>query len=53
MQQHREANLKIWGKAVQEGPITVTLRRKYFYSISFTFSFIFNQHAIDQGILLY
>lgn len=53
MQEHRPDDMSIWETAVKDGPVTAEIRRKHFYSVGFTFSFTFNQHALDRGRLLY
>ncbi|TDZ35729.1 Glucokinase [Colletotrichum spinosum] len=53
MEKHHAADVEIWTRLLREGTITDDIRRRHLKSLGFTFSFTFDQHALDRGELLY
>lgn len=51
MRENMASLLNAWAAVSDEGRQHV--RSKYFHSIGFTFSFTFNQHALNRGTLIY
>ncbi|KAM0282377.1 hypothetical protein ACHAQH_003056 [Verticillium albo-atrum] len=46
-------SLDSWRTIVKGGNVTEELRRQHLHSLGFTFSFTFDQHAINKGTLMY
>ncbi|KAI6778183.1 uncharacterized protein J7T54_002718 [Emericellopsis cladophorae] len=53
MQEHMPGPLDSWRCIVKDGQVTDELRRQRLHPLGFTFSFTFNQHAINKGTLMY
>ncbi|KAK2031072.1 hexokinase [Colletotrichum zoysiae] len=53
LEQHRPSDLETWARVLKEENMTEEARKKHCKSLGFTFSFTFDQHAIDKGTLLY
>ncbi|KAK1574627.1 hexokinase [Colletotrichum navitas] len=53
LEKHRPSDLETWARVLKEESITEEARKKHCKSLGFTFSFTFDQHAIDKGTLLY
>ncbi|KAK2055290.1 hexokinase [Colletotrichum caudatum] len=53
LEEHRPSDLETWARVLKEGGVTEEAREKHCKSLGFTFSFTFDQHAIDRGTLLY
>ncbi|KAK1977957.1 hexokinase [Colletotrichum cereale] len=51
--EHRPSDLETWARVLKEENITEEARKRHCKSLGFTFSFTFDQHAIDKGTLLY
>ncbi|KAK1702682.1 hypothetical protein CaCOL14_004625 [Colletotrichum acutatum] len=54
LEKHHPEDLTTWSQLLKEGDaITEEIRQKHCKSLGFTFSFTFDQHAINKGTLLY
>ncbi|KAI3552879.1 hexokinase [Colletotrichum abscissum] len=54
LETHHPEDLTTWSQLLKEGDaITEEIRQKHCKSLGFTFSFTFDQHAINEGTLLY
>ncbi|WYZ38278.1 hypothetical protein EsH8_III_000192 [Colletotrichum jinshuiense] len=53
MEKHHPSDIEGWLQLVKENGVTEEVRRKYCKSLGFTFSFTFDQHAINKGTLMY
>ncbi|KAJ0334121.1 hypothetical protein COL5a_000167 [Colletotrichum fioriniae] len=54
LEKHHPEDLTTWSQLLKEGDaITGETRQKHCKSLGFTFSFTFDQHAINKGTLLY
>ncbi|EEY23766.1 glucokinase [Verticillium alfalfae VaMs.102] len=53
MQKHMPKQLASWRRITMDGKVTDELRRQHLHSLGFTFSFTFDQHAINKGTLMY
>ncbi|KAH0428472.1 hexokinase [Colletotrichum camelliae] len=53
MEKHHASDLEDWETLVKDGGLTDELRRSHSKSLGFTFSFTFDQHALNKGELLY
>ncbi|KAL0943344.1 glucokinase [Colletotrichum truncatum] len=53
MEKHHKPDLDKWAALLKEGAITEEIRLKHTKSLGFTFSFTFDQHALNKGTLLY
>ncbi|KXH68866.1 hexokinase [Colletotrichum salicis] len=54
LEKHHPEDLTTWSQLLKEGgAITEEIRQKHCKSLGFTFSFTFDQHAINKGMLLY
>ncbi|KAL3292102.1 hexokinase [Colletotrichum asianum] len=53
MEKHHASDLESWETLVKDGGLTEELRRSHSKSLGFTFSFTFDQHALNKGELLY
>ncbi|KAG9249457.1 glucokinase [Emericellopsis atlantica] len=53
MEEHMPGTLDSWRRIVKDGQVTDELRRQRLHPLGFTFSFTFDQHAIDKGRLMY
>ncbi|CCF42304.1 hexokinase [Colletotrichum higginsianum] len=51
--EHHPSDLEAWSRVLKEGSVTDEERQKHCKSLGFTFSFTFDQHAINKGTLLY
>ncbi|KAJ0165049.1 Glucokinase [Colletotrichum tanaceti] len=57
--EHHPSDLEAWSRVLEEaeekgeGDVTDEQRRRHCKSLGFTFSFTFDQHAINRGTLLY
>ncbi|KAK1994780.1 hexokinase [Colletotrichum falcatum] len=53
LEKHRPSDLETWARVLKEEDTAEEARKKHCKSLGFTFSFTFDQHAIDRGTLLY
>ncbi|KDN63398.1 putative hexokinase [Colletotrichum sublineola] len=53
LEKHRPSDLEMWAGLLKEENVSEEARKKHGKSLGFTFSFTFDQHAIDKGTLLY
>ncbi|KXH64764.1 hexokinase [Colletotrichum nymphaeae SA-01] len=54
LEKHHPEDVTTWSQLLKEGDaITEETRQKHCKSLGFTFSFTFDQHAINKGTLLY
>ncbi|KAF5503947.1 Glucokinase [Colletotrichum fructicola] len=53
MEKYHVSDLESWETLVKDGGLTDELRRSHSKSLGFTFSFTFDQHALNKGELLY
>ncbi|KZL79828.1 hexokinase [Colletotrichum incanum] len=53
LEKHHASDLDTWARVLKEHSVTEEARKKHCKSLGFTFSFTFDQHAIDKGTLLY
>ncbi|OHE97737.1 hexokinase [Colletotrichum orchidophilum] len=54
LEKHHPSDLAVWSQLLKEGgAITEAVRQKHYKSLGFTFSFTFDQHAINKGTLMY
>ncbi|GKT79702.1 glucokinase [Colletotrichum tofieldiae] len=53
LEKHHASDLDTWARVLKDDSVTEEARKKHCKSLGFTFSFTFDQHAIDKGTLLY
>ncbi|OLN97759.1 Glucokinase 2 [Colletotrichum chlorophyti] len=53
MEEHHPSDMESWQQLVKEEGVIEDVRRKHCKSLGFTFSFTFDQHALDKGTLMY
>ncbi|KAH7311448.1 hexokinase [Stachybotrys elegans] len=53
MREHMPHSLDRWARVLEHGQPTAQLRNDYCHSLGFTFSFTFDQYALNKGALMY
>ncbi|KAF2097188.1 hexokinase [Rhizodiscina lignyota] len=53
MEKDHQEDLDAWSRIAKDTPLTKEYRLRHFRRLGFTFSFTFDQHALDEGTVLY